>query len=150
MAVSAGFVGSVGSVGTSIHAREERRSGERATARAQKKANKIQKATTAVNRAIERRKSISAARRRQAANIAEAANLGIIGSSPLQGAVSSIGSQLATGLAGETRSFTSSQQTFDLRQEASNIQAKSERRAQDAEAIGGLFKQGSQVATSFI
>lgn len=136
-------------IGLQVHAREEARSAERASRRKQETANQVQQAQNSVNRARERRRAIAQARIAQAQNAAIAAQQGTTGSSPLEGAQSSISTNLATSIAAANRSFVSGSQTFQLRQDAANIMAAGQRRAQDFQALSGLAMQGASLYSSF-
>ena len=142
------FVGAT--AGAQIHAVEQQKSAARASARKQEQANKVQRATTAVERSIKRRRAVAQARLAQQQNIAQASNLSITGSSPVQGAQSSIASNLATSFAQQNRQAVSGQQTFDLRQQAQNIEQRGRLKAQTTQAIGNVFQQGASLSAGFI
>lgn len=149
MAVTA-TIASVGlSVGTQIHAREEAKSAERQSRRDQEKANAVEAAKTSVERARERRRAIAATRIAQAQNEAVAVGQGVTGSSQVQGAQSSISSGLASGMQAANRSFVSGQQAFNLRQSAADTRASGQRRAQNFQALSGMFGQAASMSASF-
>lgn len=137
-------------VGGSVHAREQVNKAGRESTRQQLKSFRVSKATAAVERSISRRKAVAETRRRQASNISEGANIGILGSSPLQGSLASISSSLSTGLAGQQRSFASGQQIFDLRQSAAFTEAAGARKAGTTQALSGLATTGASISASFI
>lgn len=137
-------------VGLQVDASRQLKKSSREARARQEKANRVQKATVAVERSIKRRRAVAQARLAQQQNISEAANIGILGSSPLQGAQSSIAASLGTSFAGQTRQAVSGQQTFDLRQQAQNIESEGRRRAANRQAAGSFITQASFQAASFI
>lgn len=122
-----------------VAARQQEKANRRSR-RLQQRANRIQSASSSVERARQRRRAVANARVAQAQNLAAAASQGTLGSSPLQGAQASISSGLAENLAGINRQFTTAQTTFDLRQQAADAEARGRERADRTRAIG----QGAQ------
>jgi len=136
-------------IGMQVHSMEEAKSAERQSRRDQEKANAIEAAKTSVERARERRRAIAATRIAQAQNEAVAVGQGVTGSSQVEGAQSSISSGLASGMQSANRSFVSGQQSFNLRQSAADTMAKGQRRAQNFQALSGMFGQAASMSASF-
>jgi len=145
-AIIATVAGTAYSVASSIDQKKAAERGEKK----QKEANRIQKATAEVGRGIARKRALAQARQAQASNLAGGIGQGITEeSSALQGAQSAIGSNLGTSLSSANRSFTSSQQTFDLRQSASNTLANSRANAAISSAVSSGLSNAGTFAAGF-
>jgi len=124
---------------------DQRKAAKRAE-RKQQRANDIERARADVNRGIERRRAIAKARQAQASNFAAGISSGITASSsPLQGAISSIGADLGTSQSFANAAFTSGQQSFDLRQSAAFTTANANANA----AIVNATTNAVQTLSSF-
>ncbi len=142
-----GAVLSVGAVGGSVYNAEQQRKANNRARRANERANRIEKAKANVERAVERRRAFARARQAQAFNLANATQQGVLaGSSGVQGANSSLFSNLASSLASQNRSFVSGMQALDLRQSAQNTLAKAQVRSAYIDAGVGLLQTGGSMA----
>lgn len=151
MAITATVAG-IAAAGTAAQidaAKSQKRAARRAENR-QKEANRIEKAKSAVQRAVERRKSVQQLRQAQAFNIAGGVASGFSeGSSAIQGVNSALGSNFASGVASQNRSFVSGQQSFDLRNEAQFDLARTNANAALKSAYGSAAQQLSFAALPY-
>lgn len=133
-----GIVAAVAGVASSI---DQKKASERAEER-RVKANRVEKARAEVTRGIERKRAAARVRQAMAFNAAGAASQGIVeGSSAVQGAQSTLGSNFGTSVAQANRSFVSQQQSFDLRQRATFTE-------QNAQANAAMVRAGGQLLTT--
>lgn len=109
----------VGGTAAQIDAAKSQKRASRRAERRQREANNIERARAQVQRSIARRRAISEQRAASAFNQAGAVAAGIgTDSSAVAGANAALGSNLATSLSSQNRSFVSGQASFDLRQAA--------------------------------
>ena len=140
-AIGAGVLG----IGVSGYSAYRQRQDTKKAERRQRRANRIERARAAAEQSVERRRAVAIARQAQARNLAAGVSQGLLeGSSPIQGANSSIQSDLGSSIASANRSFNSSQQSLNQRQSASNSIA----RGQASAAFANVVSQGFQLGAS--
>lgn len=150
MAITTAVVAGVASVGGAVHAREEAKSAERQVKRDQEEANRVRKAQAGAERGKARRRAIASQRLQQARNLSAASSMGISGSSAVEGAQGALASNTASSFQSENRALASGNQIFSAQQSAENARAKGQRRANTANAVGGLFATGTGIAAGQI